>query len=585
MSDWLTYSPSSGHGNGQISITATSISDLEEKVQTLIAYNDDESVTGFTIIKSVVNYSHKYLTLDIISGGTIVWKYVGSNQGNARYVEYKINDGPWTGIVLPESETINVNSGDKIMFKGNNTTYGDYPTLQYQTFSGSTATFDVYGNIMSLVYGDSFYGKTALSDDWNFPCLFKRTKVINAENLILPTSNTQDGCYYGMFDSCHQLVSIPELPASALSSSCYAYMFSGCTNLTTPPVLQSVVLDSACYQGMFAGCVNLATAPALPTSMYLKAYCYMEMFSGCTSLTTAPTLPATVLKPSCYESMFFGCSNLGHINCSALGVIDPFYPESETIDPNTPISLATNNWVSGVAQTGIFIKNPSMSSWTTGNSGIPTGWIGLNSDATLTGITFSGLTWVTDVPYSGGTADSGNCSFAVAGKLNDGSLIDITNIATVTGSSIVVSATTASTRENVGTISLTASYSGYTDNKYVTAYQEAYSPYDPHSGRVEYIYSSSYPQASVTITAMIGQSTQDVTVSGSSSSGLLASGLTSGDSFTLVVKNNMQTSLQVKMGYEYTQGYSKTSVVSAGGMAYIMGLSYDGAKTVYVDIT
>ena len=44
--------------------------------------------------------------------------------------------------------------------------------------------------------------------------------------------------------------------------------------------------------------------------------------------------------------------------------------------------LATNisatgclsNWVNGVASTGTFVKNPSMTSLPTGTSGIPSGW-------------------------------------------------------------------------------------------------------------------------------------------------------------------------------------------------------------------
>ena len=39
MSDWLTYSPISGHGNGIITITADTLSSLEDRVATIIASN------------------------------------------------------------------------------------------------------------------------------------------------------------------------------------------------------------------------------------------------------------------------------------------------------------------------------------------------------------------------------------------------------------------------------------------------------------------------------------------------------------------------------------------------------------------
>lgn len=91
----------------------------------------------------------------------------------------------------------------------------------------------------------------------------------------------------------------------------------------------------------------------------------------------------------------------------------------------------------------------------------------------LTAITISGLTWVTDVSSDGGLADSGNCDFQVYALYDSGKKKRVTNYATVTGS-LVVSATTAETRENVGTLTLTASYSGFSDSDSVSAYQEAY---------------------------------------------------------------------------------------------------------------
>jgi hypothetical protein len=57
--------------------------------------------------------------------------------------------------------------------------------------------------------------------------------------------------------------------------------------------------------------------------------------------------------------MFRGCTKLNYIQCLAT---------------NISASKCTNNWVSGVAASGTFVKDPSMESWTTGNSGIPSNW-------------------------------------------------------------------------------------------------------------------------------------------------------------------------------------------------------------------
>ena len=92
--------------------------------------------------------------------------------------------------------------------------------------------------------------------------------------------------------------------------------------------------------------------------------CYRHLFYGCTNLTTAPELPAPTLVQSCYSEMFGGCSKLNYITCLATDI---------------SASNCTGNWVSSVASTGIFVKNPRMNGWPTGNSGIPTGWTVINN--------------------------------------------------------------------------------------------------------------------------------------------------------------------------------------------------------------
>ena len=93
---------------------------------------------------------------------------------------------------------------------------------------------------------------------------------------------------------------------------------------------------------------------------------------------------------------------------------------------------------------------------------------------TLTGIAIENLEWVKDVPADGGTATSANCSFNVYAYYDSGKSKRVTKDSTITGS-LVVPATTAETREMVGTLTLTASYSGFTDSDTVDVYQAKYS--------------------------------------------------------------------------------------------------------------
>ena len=355
-----------------------------ELLKPYVAYIEDADRIDWNS-KEIVDYTTEYLTFNILSAGTINW--TASNTALTKTIEYKVNNNEWTSITSntgSSAPTITVNYGDKLQLRGNNAQYANGSSV-YNSFANSTASFEVEGNIMSLIYGDDFKNNLTISSANTFNGLFKNcTNLVSAKNLILPattlaricysqmfrdcTSLTAapklpattlvDNCYSNMFQGCTSLTTVPELPATTLANYCYFNMFTNCKSLTTAPALPVTNLTNSCYSGMFYGCTSLTTAPELPATT-LASYCYSNMFYGCTSLTTAPELPATTLAGSCYERMFNDCTNLNYIKCLA-----------------TDISVfnCTYNWVNGVASTGIFVKNPNMTSWPRNNDGIPTGW-------------------------------------------------------------------------------------------------------------------------------------------------------------------------------------------------------------------
>ena len=90
----------------------------------------------------------------------------------------------------------------------------------------------------------------------------------------------------------------------------------------------------------------------------------------------------------------------------------------------------------------------------------------------LTAITFNSITWVTDIPATGGTATKDNCTFKVYANYDNGSFLDISSDATVTGT-LVVPSSTEGQRHEYGQLTLTAKYSGFTATGNVTVYQAA----------------------------------------------------------------------------------------------------------------
>ena len=127
-------------------------------------------------------------------------------------------------------------------------------------------------------------------------------------------------------------------------------------------ILPATTLTNSCYRSMFNGCTSLVTAPVLPATT-LASSCYSSMFNGCTSLVTAPALPATTLTNYCYEFMFGDCKSLSYIKCLATDISAPY---------------SSSNWLKNVASTGTFVKTSTMTSWSSGASGIPSSWTVVN---------------------------------------------------------------------------------------------------------------------------------------------------------------------------------------------------------------
>ena len=272
------------------------------------------------------------------AGATVTFTKGSSFTGTVQYS----TDGGKTWANYASAITL-TNVGDKVLFRGNNSTY----------YSGSASKFScggdcyLYGNIMSLVSSMNYLTTTSAGGS-AFRELFAGNTHIKShatKKLILSATTLTGGnscnkmfngctglttlpelhvttlgnyCYQNMFNGCTGLTSVPEdyLPATTLTSACYLSMFEGCTNLTSVPNLPATTLQPRCYYNMFKGCTKLTTVPSnlLPATTMANAQeskgCYEGMFQNCTKLENLPNLPATVLKDRCYTNMFYGCTSL-----------------------------------------------------------------------------------------------------------------------------------------------------------------------------------------------------------------------------------------------------------------------------------
>ena len=274
-----------------------------------------------------IDFSKRYLATVARESGTIsfnIWQTMGTDLITS--ISYSTDNGEtWTTTNNQNNKsdnlqiTVNVNAGDKVLWKGVAQQMGYYDEEEMADYVGSffssDCEFDVQGNVMSLCYGDNFIGENTLEYVGQFAYLFYdynenlECNVVNAKDLSLPATTLTEGCYADMFWNCSSLTSAPQLPATTLAYGCYESMFYNCTQLVKAPVLPATTLANQCYIGMFTGCTSLVTATELPATTLAEG-CYAYMFQDCTSLTTAPALPATTLANQCYGGMFRGCTSL-----------------------------------------------------------------------------------------------------------------------------------------------------------------------------------------------------------------------------------------------------------------------------------
>ena len=266
LPEWITASLISGSSNASVTLTTTQNPTEDEQTGNIVITCDGKTITIPVKQNGAIGLGTT-LTFEIIGDGYINWK--AKNSGLLRTIEYNKNMAGWTSITSTTSGVqIPVVSGDTVQFRGDNPYYCDPTSNSYSnSFCGTTCTFNVYGNIMSMVNSSDFKNLNTLSYDRQFRNFFWNcTGLTDASNLFLPATSVTQFCYSSMFDTCTSLTAAPELPATTLANGCYVNMFLRCSNLVTAPVLPAKTLVANCYNAMFHNCSKLNYIECLATS-------------------------------------------------------------------------------------------------------------------------------------------------------------------------------------------------------------------------------------------------------------------------------------------------------------------------------
>lgn len=263
-------------------------------------------------------FTSQNLTIELLEDGIVQFKMEKNLTTEMYdYIQYSIDGLIWeTAKNVDNQEVIlstpKLHKGYKIQWRG----------IGKQLASGNgtdvficNSKFNVYGNIMSLLHGKDFIDKQQMITNAGariFACLFQNTKVVSAEDLILPLKNlslTTNRIYYQMFGYCKELIKAPELPATTLGNGSYWGMFSQCTKLTDMPKLPATTLGQHCYREMFINCESLKNMQEIVATTNVNYAC-RRMFYNCKSITTIPKINFTnAATESCME-MFYGCWSL-----------------------------------------------------------------------------------------------------------------------------------------------------------------------------------------------------------------------------------------------------------------------------------
>lgn len=295
-------------------------------------------------------------------------KYLNWFENETQYQQKRDNDyeEPWVSYI-DDIERVDFNKtedeklfdtpltfevlSDGLIYWKKNTSYGPAKTIEYKKNDGvwTSIRSSTAGVSINVVSGDivQFRGNNAIYSSGSSRC------------------NTFSGttCQFKAKGNIMSLINDSSFSNLKTLSSSYNFvrLFQGLTGLTDASnlLLPATALTEGCYYEMFMDCTNLTGCPTILPATTLTDYCYYAMFNFCSKITSAPTLPATILTNYCYATMFLGCSKLNYIECLATDI---------------SASSCVGGWVTTVASTGTFVKSGYMSSWPSGESGIPNGW-------------------------------------------------------------------------------------------------------------------------------------------------------------------------------------------------------------------
>lgn len=233
------------------------------------------------------------LTITAVEDSISVSLQKNGNVSASAWYSYKLNGGDWAAYDINNPQSILLNVGESVKFKGD--------IYKYNNAQTDYVRFLISGN-----------GKAKASGDIRSMC---------ADHV--KNENTSYSAYQSLFYQCTKLLTAPKLPSTKLNSYFYYRTFALCTNLISSPRIMASQFYSNCCKRMFDSC-----------SMLSKVYPINAFSLG----------NSTDYK---FESLFDGCANINSVE---------FYLYDKG-NINTDYSDDFTSWLSNGYASGILTTN------------------------------------------------------------------------------------------------------------------------------------------------------------------------------------------------------------------------------------
>lgn len=194
-------------------------------------------------------YIRKYLTMQAIETGTIsVNIYSGCS---SMTISYSLDNGvTWIDNAFTTGKaktytTPTLSAGDRVLWKCISTDGSFSNSYGKVVKFSSTMSCKMYGNIMSLIYGDNFIGKNTVADGFQtFRQNFAGLKVVDAKYLVIPVATMKQYVAIMMFDGNTTLASGPAFVSDDIQTDALQQAFRNNTHLASLTIIADSVSNN-----------------------------------------------------------------------------------------------------------------------------------------------------------------------------------------------------------------------------------------------------------------------------------------------------------------------------------------------------